>query len=634
MRPWCLKIATGTALVAFAAGVLTSCEMVRPPPAPAPLPPPAAPRFSFLRADGTRTVDEDGRQVVLKGCNLGNWLLIETWMLEQRDIRDQWSFESILRERFGEDGAARLMETYRENWIAERDFDIVRSFGFNVVRVPFHYSLLEDDEHPGVLKPDAFHWLDRAVDMAGRRGLYVILDLHGTPGGQSRDHTTGREGQNRLWEDRAAQDRTVWLWREIAAHFKDAPVVAALEPMNEPFGDYETAAHLDGLSALMGRIYDAIREVDERHLVIIPGAREGLQFYGRPADRGWKNVMFTEHYYPGTMWGEPGLAAHRHHINRLLPGVEKYLAHVDAPFLVGEFNVVFRRSGGPMLMRQYYDLYGERGWWATMWCYKTISRRGGVGRDNWYMVTNLDPAPEVDLRTSSREDIEAFFQWLGTMEYGVYEDLREALTAEEPPRLSLDDPRHPMEPPYADDPAPWQGTNIACRPAGGQRVHSPARMDVYGGGRDIWNDHDEFRFVWQKPEGAFAFEATLEDLTDVNPYTKAGIMIRGGLEADAPHVLLHVFPNHHIVISWRPVAGANMQEHKFVVAERPVRFRLVRTGDRVDAFFAVGDGPWREAGGFTFDWLAGGCYAGLAVLSHDERYLARASFNNIRLSKE
>ena len=42
----------------------------------------AAPALGFLRADGTRLVDEKTRQpVVLKGCNLGNWLMIEPWML-------------------------------------------------------------------------------------------------------------------------------------------------------------------------------------------------------------------------------------------------------------------------------------------------------------------------------------------------------------------------------------------------------------------------------------------------------------------------------------------------------------------------------------------------------------------------
>ena len=59
------------------------------------------------------------------------------------------------------------MELYRQNWITDRDFKIVRSFGFNVVRVPFNYTLLEDDERPMQLKPDAFKWLDACAQ--GRR---------------------------------------------------------------------------------------------------------------------------------------------------------------------------------------------------------------------------------------------------------------------------------------------------------------------------------------------------------------------------------------------------------------------------------------------------------------------------------
>ena len=162
----------------------------------APVPPPEVKAPPFLRAEGTRIVDADGNPVILKGCNLGNWLLLEMWMLDLRGIRDQYEFESILAQRFGPAEKDRLMELYRSNWIRERDFEVVRSFGFNVVRLPFNYRLLEDDANPFQLRPDAFKWLDAALRMAQGAGLYVILDMHGVPGGQSDDHTTGHAGQN------------------------------------------------------------------------------------------------------------------------------------------------------------------------------------------------------------------------------------------------------------------------------------------------------------------------------------------------------------------------------------------------------------------------------------------------------
>lgn len=619
------------AAAAVFGGLLVGCARMALKPAE---PPPKPTRFSFLRADGTRTVDEQGSPVVLRGCNLGNWLLLEMWMMDYKEAHDQFTFEEVLAQRFGADGKDRLMEIFRENWITERDFQIIPTFGFNVVRLPFNYTLLMDDAKPYELKPDAFQWLDRAVALARENGLYTILDMHGVPGRQSVDHTTGRSGQNRVYTDPEMWKQTVWLWKEIAAHFRDVPEVAALEPINEPFGDYKTDAHLPALARLIDDIYKAIREVDTRHIIVIPGSRQGIQFYGKPADRGWQNVMFTEHYYPGVHWGEPGLQAHREHINRLLPGVERYLDYVSAPFLVGEFNVVFRRGGGPMMMRRYYDFYEARGWWGTMWTYKITSWGGGLAKDPWYMVSNRDPLPAFSIRHWSEEQLAEAFRHLGTLEYAVYDELREALASPTPAPLAIDDPANPSEAPFNDPLGAWQATDIASRPAGGQKVYSPTRMDIYGGGRDLWNRSDEFRLVWQGVAGDFEIRATLEDFADTNPYAKAGLMIRGSVAPDAPHVLLHVFPDAQVVLGWRPEAGAESQEQKSPVVQFPVHLRLKRTGSLIEGLYSADGVHWFGAGQVECGWLSTNAVAGMAVLSHDDRYLAKAAFNNIELRRK
>ncbi len=112
--------------------------------------------------------------MILRGCNLGNWLLNELWMMEMKrpdDPKDHWQMEELLQQRFGVEEKERLLTVYRENWIASRDFDIIKSWGFNVVRLPFYHGLLEDDAKPGQLRPDAFKWLDRAVNMAATAGV-------------------------------------------------------------------------------------------------------------------------------------------------------------------------------------------------------------------------------------------------------------------------------------------------------------------------------------------------------------------------------------------------------------------------------------------------------------------------------
>src|ERR1039457_4134675 len=135
-----------------------------------------------LHANGAAIVDDQGQPVILRGCNLGNWLLNELWMMDMKgpdDPKDHWQLEELLQQRFGVEEKERLFAVYRENWIKPRDFDIIKSWGFNTVRLPFYYDLLENDTVPGQLRPDAFKWLDRAIIMANKAGVYVILDLHG-----------------------------------------------------------------------------------------------------------------------------------------------------------------------------------------------------------------------------------------------------------------------------------------------------------------------------------------------------------------------------------------------------------------------------------------------------------------------
>ena len=182
----------------------------------------------FLHAQGDKLAGPDNQSLILKGCNLGNWLMIEPWMLGGCiEATDQAQIVSTLRKRFGDARADHLIHLYRDRYITDRDFKLIKSFGFNLVRVPFDYRILQEDTSPYAIKSDAFYWLDKALDMAQRAGVYVILDLHGAPGGQSNQMHTGQAEQNHLWDNATNQDRTVALWQAIAARYQNRSVVAA-----------------------------------------------------------------------------------------------------------------------------------------------------------------------------------------------------------------------------------------------------------------------------------------------------------------------------------------------------------------------------------------------------------------------
>src|ERR1035438_468854 len=69
-----------------------------------------------LHANGAAIVDDHGRPVILRGCNLGNWLLNELWMMDMKqpdDPKDQWQIEEVLQQRFGAEEKERLLALYQ-----------------------------------------------------------------------------------------------------------------------------------------------------------------------------------------------------------------------------------------------------------------------------------------------------------------------------------------------------------------------------------------------------------------------------------------------------------------------------------------------------------------------------------------
>ena len=369
-------------------------------PAPRIKPAPGEEQYSLLHQDGIYWANAQDELVSLRGVNLGNWLMNEVWMFDSganplgAGIEDQCSLEAKLTERFGAQEKERLMDIYRSNFITKRDWDILADFKFNLIRIPFPYDLIEDAANPRTLREDAWQFLDYAVTEAKKREMYVILDLHGAAGRQGWEHHSGCAGLNQFWDgDNAAdnQDRTSWLWQQIATRYKDDDTIAGYGLINEPWGTTP-----ETLAAVSTKLYEAVREVDERHVVILPGHSAGVDAYGNPAEHGLSNVALEMHFYPGIFgWGEIGYQVHRDWLTcgqSGTSGVCEWQTRMDGlktPFLIGEMQpwAGLGELGGP-ITRATFDNYNAKGWAATAWSYKLLSKNGGQGNGTWGLVTN------------------------------------------------------------------------------------------------------------------------------------------------------------------------------------------------------------------------------------------------------
>ncbi len=156
-------------------------------------------------------------------------------------------------------------------------------------------------------------------------------------------------------------------------------------------------------------------------------------------------------------------------------------------------------------------------------------------------------------------------------------------------------------------------------------------VTVKGSGADIWDPSDQFHYVWTTIGGDYEVIARVLSVQGPSNWTKAGLMIRGGVGPTAPHASLFATPTTEkgLAFQRRPVfngASVSTAGPKIV---SPVWLRLVRSGDEVTAYYRVNaTSAWTLIGTQT---LPGASMVGLAVSSHVRSTLATATFEGVQI---
>jgi hypothetical protein len=251
----------------------------------------------FVTTRGKDLVATDGKPLLLKGINLGNWLLPEGYMFKFKTANSPRLIQTVINELVGEDEGRRFWSTYHQNYITLEDIRFIKQSGFNSVRVPFSYRLFVSDGEPAKLEGEGYKRLDDVVAWCKKEGLYVILDMHAAPGGQTGDNIDDSWGYPFLFESAESQDLTVNIWRKIAARYRNDPTVIGYDLLNEPIAHYFTAADLNPkLEPVYRKVVAGIREVDRNHLIFLGGAQWDTNFkvFGPPFD---DKLVYTFHKY-------------------------------------------------------------------------------------------------------------------------------------------------------------------------------------------------------------------------------------------------------------------------------------------------------------------------------------------------
>lgn len=251
----------------------------------------------FVSMRGKEIIDPAGFPLLLRGINLGNWLVPEGYMFKLDSASSPRLINGLLSELVGPDEAREFWKEFRDAYITRNDIRAIKRLGLNSVRVPFNARLFIAEDYDAVQIEDAFKYLDRVIAWCRESGLYVVLDMHCAPGGQTGDNIDDSYGYPFLFDSPAAQERTIGLWRKIARRYATEETVIGYDLLNEPIAHFFDIARLNPLlEPLYRKIVAAIRTVDTNHLVFLGGAQWDSNFavFGPPFD---PLTVYTFHKY-------------------------------------------------------------------------------------------------------------------------------------------------------------------------------------------------------------------------------------------------------------------------------------------------------------------------------------------------
>lgn len=342
---------------------------------------PLLPEEAFVRVQGQDLIKPDGTKLYIVGTNLGNWLNPEGYMFGFRKTNSPRFINEMFCEMVGEEFTGEFWKQFKDNYITRKDVEFIASTGANTIRLPFHYKLFTDEDYMGLTSSqDGFARVDSVVAWCRDNDLYLILDMHDAPGGQTGDNIDDSYGYPWLFDDESAQNKFCDIWREIADYYKNEPVILGYELINEPIAPYfENVDELNSkLEPLHKRAVAAIREVDNNHIILLGGSQWNGNFKPFTDWNYDDKLMYTCHRYGS----EPTADAIR--------GIIEFRDSVNLPMYMGEIG-----HNTNEWQSAFCDVMEENNIGYTFWPYKKIDSSCMVGvkaPENWDSIVGFSEA--------------------------------------------------------------------------------------------------------------------------------------------------------------------------------------------------------------------------------------------------
>lgn len=252
----------------------------------------------FFSTKGKNIIGPDGKPFLIKGTNLGNWLVPEGYMFHFKDASSPRLINQTINELIGPAAAKDFWKKYLDVYITAEDIHYLKSIGMNSIRIPFNYRLFSGEYYMGSGDSSrGFVYMDRVISWCKKEKLYVILDMHCAPGGQTGDNIDDGYGYPFLFENEKDQAECAAIWKRIASHYKNESIIIGYDLLNEPIAHYFDKTKLNPLlEPLFKKITASVRSVDKNHLLFLGGAQWDSNFepFGKPFD---SKLVYTFHKY-------------------------------------------------------------------------------------------------------------------------------------------------------------------------------------------------------------------------------------------------------------------------------------------------------------------------------------------------
>lgn len=268
----------------------------------------------YIHAVGQKIVDINGQEFILRGHAPGGWMIKEPYMMEMDDFADsQHTIHAKIESVLSPDDAKEFYRRWLANGFTRNDVKLLAEMGFNSIRLPLHYNLftlpIEQEPVKGQQTwiNDGFKMVDDVLEWCKEFHIYLILDMHATPGGQGYDSAISDYDFNNpsLWSSVANQDKLLALWVKLAERYKNEPWIGGYDLINEPnwaFKDSNKNGCDESTNTplwdLYKRLITAVRAVDPNHMMILEGNCWCNNFNGLPSVRTWDtNLCLEFHKY-------------------------------------------------------------------------------------------------------------------------------------------------------------------------------------------------------------------------------------------------------------------------------------------------------------------------------------------------